>query len=89
MMKMSPYLKTPAAASTPVQALTEIEMLSPLESFLGKKPCFSELAAARLLKAAPPLCLEPDYHNAELMGYTWPLLTNVIPWIKYEAQNMI
>ena len=42
-----------------------------------------------LLKAAPPLHLEPDYHNTELVGYTQPLLTNVIPWIKYKAKNIM
>ena len=36
-----------------------------------------------------PLCLKLDYSNAELMGYTLPPLTNVIPWIKYEAKNMM
>ena len=56
---------------------------------MGKKPCFQESTVACLLKAAPPLCLEPDYSDAELVGYTWPLFTNIIPWIKYEAQNMM
>ena len=42
-----------------------------------------------LSKTAPPLCLEPDYSDAELVGYTQPPLTNIIPWIKYEAQNMM
>ena len=41
------------------------------------------------MKTTPPLCLEPDYSDAELVGYTWPPLVNVIPWIKYEAQNMM
>ena len=43
-----------AASSTPVQALTEIEMLSPTESPEGKKPCFMESIAGQLLKSAPP-----------------------------------
>ena len=73
----------PAAALTPIQALTENETLSPLESPMGKKPCFQELTAVHLSKTASPLCLEPDYRDAELMGYTQPPLTNVIPWIKY------
>ena len=42
-----------------------------------------------LLKAASPACLEPDYSDAELVRYTWPLLVNVILWIKYEAQNKL
>ena len=78
----------PAAALTPVQASTENKTFSPLESPMGKKPCFQELTAVCLSKAAPSLCPEPDYRDAELVGYTWPLLTNIIPWIKYEAQNM-
>ena len=40
--------QTPAAASTPIQALTENEMLSPLELPMGKKPCFQELTGAPL-----------------------------------------
>ena len=79
----------PAATLTPVQALTENKMFSPMESPMGKKPCFWELTAAHLLKVAPPPCLEPDYSDAELVGYTWTSLTNIIPWIKYEAQNMM
>ena len=81
--------QAPAAASTPVQALTENETFSPLESPLRKKPCFQELIMACLSKAAHPLCLEPDYSDAELVGYTRPPLTSVFPWIKYKAQNMV
>ena len=81
-------LQMPAAALTPVQASTEIEMLSPTESPEGKKPCFKELIAAQLSKSAPPLCLQLDYSDVKLVGYTQPPLTNVIPWIKYEAKNM-
>ena len=33
--------------------------------------------------------LEADYNDAELVGYTQPPLTNVLPWIKYKAQNMM
>ena len=69
----------PAAALTPIQALTENKMLSPLESPMGKKPCFQELTVACLSKAASTLCLEPDYRDAELVRYTQPPLTNVIP----------
>ena len=63
--------------------------LSPLKSPLKKKPCFHESIAVHLMKATPPLHLEPDYSDAELVGYTQPSLVNVIPWIKYEAQNMV
>ena len=81
--------QTPAAALTPVQVSTENETFSPLESPLRKEPCFQESIMAYLSKAAPPLCLEPDYSDAQLVQYTQPPLTNVIPWIKYEAQNMV
>ena len=78
--------QTPAAL-TPVQ--TENKTVSYLESPLGKKPCFWESITVHLSKSAPPLCLEPDYSDTELVGYTWPPLVNIIPWIKYEAQNMV
>ena len=81
--------QTPAASLTPVPVLNKSEMLSPQESPGAKKPCFRELTAPLLLKSAPPLCLKPDYSDAKLVGYTWPSLTSVIPWIKYEAQNMM
>ena len=79
----------PDASSTPVQTLTVNIMSSSLESPLRKKPCFRELITVCLSKGVPPLCLEPDYSNAELVGCTWPPLVNVIPWIKYEVQNMV
>ena len=81
--------QTPDAASTPVQTLTENKTGSSLKSPLEKKPCFRESIAVHLLKAAPPLCFEPDYSDAELVGYNRPLLVNVIPWIKYKAQNIV
>ena len=60
--------QVPAAALTPVQASTGKEVLSPMESPIGKKPCFDtvrqESTVVHLLKAAPPLCLEPDYIDA-------------------------
>ena len=60
----------PAAALTPIQASTENELLSPLESPMGKKPCFWESTAVCLSKTASPLHLEPDYRDTELVGYT-------------------
>ena len=80
--------QTPDAASMLVQTLPENKRGSPLKSPLKKKPCFCELIAVCLIKATPPLHLEPNYSDAELVGYTRPSLVNVIPWIKYEAQNM-
>ena len=81
--------RTLDAASSPVQTSMENKTSSSLESPLKKKPCFHELIAVQLMNTTPPLCLEPDYSDAELVGYTQPLLVNVIPWIKYEAQNMM
>ena len=81
--------QTPDAALIPVQTSTENKTGSSLESPLEKKSCFPELIAVHLSKATFPLHLESDYSHAELVGYTWPLLVNVIPWIKYEAQNMV
>ena len=69
--------QTPAAALTPIQASTENKTFSPLESPMGKKPCFQELTAVHLLKTASPLCLEPDYRDTVLVVYTQPPLTNV------------
>ena len=78
----------PAAALTPVWTWEEEDKaVSSLESPLGKKPCFQELVAKCLSKTAPTH-LEPNSNNAELVRYTQPSLVNVIPWIKYEAQNM-
>ena len=73
---------------SPVLVSTKSEMLSPPES-PGKKPCFRELTTTWLSKSAPPMCLKPDYSDAKLVGYVWPPLTNVIPWIEYEAQNIM
>ena len=79
--------QTPAAALTPIH--TENRTVSSLESPLRKKPCFQESIAVCLSKADPPSCLEPDYNDTELVGYTWPWLVNIIPWIKYKAQNKV
>ena len=47
------------------------------------------MIAECLSKAVSPAHLEPDYSDAELVWYMWPPLVKVIPWIKYEAQNML
>ena len=78
----------PVAASTPVQTCEEEDkVVSLLKSPLGKKPCFRESIAKLLLKTAPT-CLEPNYNDAEFIGFTWPSLVNIIPWIKYEAEKI-
>ena len=71
--------QTPDADLTLVQTSTENKTGSSLKSSLKKKPCFWELITVCLLKVTPPLCLEPDYSNTELVGYTQPMLVNVIP----------
>ena len=76
--------RTPDAASMPVQTLLKNKTGSPLK----KKPCFCELIAVCVMEATPPLHMRPKYSNTELVGYTQPSLVNVIPWIKYKAQNM-
>ena len=81
--------QTPAAVSTPVQMFEEDKAVSSLESPLGKKPCFRKSIAECLSKAVSPACLKSDYSDTELVGYTQPPLVNVIPWIKYEPQNML
>ena len=79
--------QTPAASSTPIQTCEEEDQVIPsIKSPLWKKPCFRESIAERLSKMAPT-CLEPNYDDAELVWFTRPSLVNVIPWIKYEAQN--
>ena len=80
--------QTLAAALTPVQTWEEDKAVSSIKSPLGKKPCFRESITERLSKTASPTCLEPDYSDTELVRYTQLPLVNVIPWIKYEAQNM-
>ena len=81
--------QTPAAASTPFQTLEEDKAFFSLESPLRKKPCFQELIAECLSKAVSPTCLKPDYSDTKLVRYMQPPLVNVIPLIKYEAQNML
>ena len=61
-------------------------MLSPPESLGNKKQC-QETMAERLLKSTE--MGEPDYKDAPLVRYTRPDLSQVIPWICFEAQNMM
>ena len=80
--------KTPATTLAPVQTWEEEDKtVSSLKSPLGKKPCYQESITECLSKTAPT-CLEPNYNDAEFVRYTQLSLVNVIPWIKYEAQNM-
>ena len=79
--------QTPTAASTPVQRHEDDAVATPFKSPLGKKPCFQETTANQLLKTVPKH-LKPNYDEKELVGFTWPPLVDVIPWIRYEAQNI-
>ena len=54
---------------------------------LGKNLAFESQSFERLLKTAPTP-FKRNYNDSELVGYTRPSLVNVIPTIKYEAQNM-
>ena len=80
----------PDATLTPVQTSTENIMSSLLESPLRKKLCFRESITVFLSKGAPPLCLEPDYNDTHrVSGIHMASVGSVIPWIKYEVQNMV
>ena len=62
--------ETPTATLTPVQTCEEEDQVIPsVKSPLGKKPCFRESIAKRLLKTAPTR-LEPSYDDAELVYST-------------------
>ena len=45
--------------------------------------------AERLLQSASMVIMGPDYKDAPLIGYKTPDLSEVIPWICFEAQNMM
>ena len=80
--------KTPVAASMPVVAPAEDAVLSSPESPWNKKLCVHESVAERLQRASTVI-MEPDYKDALLIGYKRPDLSEVIPWIHFEAQNMM
>ena len=81
--------KTPVAASMPVVAPAGDAVLSSPESPWNKKPCVHELMAERPLQSASTVIMEPDYNDAPLIGYKRPDLSEVIPWIRFKAQNMM
>ena len=56
------------------------------DSPLRKKPCFRETTADQLSKTTPKH-IKPNYDKKELVGFTQPPLVDVIPWIRYKAQN--
>ena len=81
--------KTLVAALTPVVAPAGDALLSSPESPWNKKPCVCELMAERPLQSASMVIMKPDYKDAPLIGYKRPDLSEVIPWICFEAQNMM
>ena len=80
--------KTPVAASTPVVVPAGDTVLSSPESPWSKKPCVCEMVAERL-QSTSTVIMEPDYKDTPLNGYREPYLSEVIPWICFEAQNMM
>ena len=80
--------QAPITTLTPVQTCEEGTVSTPFKLPLGKKPGFWETTVDQLLKTIPRH-LKPNYDEKELVGFTWPPLVDVIPWIRYEAQNMV
>ena len=80
--------KTPVAVSMLMVAPAGDALLSSPESPRSKKPCVCETVAERLQNASM-VSMEPDYKDAPLIGYKRPYLSEVIPWICFEAQNMM
>ena len=89
MMRTSHTSNTRCCIDTCPDFDQKTKQVHPLNHLLKKKPCYQESITVHLMEATPPLHLEPDYSKAELVGYTRPPLVNVIPWIRYEAQNML
>ena len=73
---------------TPIQTCKEDTVATLIELPLRKKPCFWETMADQLSKTILK-CLKPNYDQKELVGFTRPPLVDVIPWIRYEVQNMV
>ena len=63
--------QAPTTTLTPVQAHEEGTVSTLLESPLRKKPCFRRTTADQLSKTIPK-CLEPNYDEKELVGFTRP-----------------
>ena len=78
--------QTPTTTSFPIQVHEEGTVSTSGESPLRKKPCFRETTEDRLSKTNPK-CLEPNYDEKELVGFTQPPLVDMIPWIRYKVQN--
>ena len=76
--------RTPVAASIPLLTPTEETVLLPPASPGNKKLC-REILAVELESIDAST---PDYSDVPLVGFTRPDLSQVFPWVKFEAQNM-
>ena len=76
--------RTLVAASTPLSTPTEETVLSPPASPGNEKFC-REILAVELESID---ALTPDYSDVPLVWFTRPDLSQVFPWVKFEAQNM-
>ena len=76
--------RTPIAASTPLSTPTEETVLSPPLSPGNEK-------LRREIPAVKPESIDgstPDYTDVPMVGFTRPDLSQVFPWVKFEAQSM-
>ena len=76
--------RTLVAASTPLSTLTKETVLSPPASPGNEKLC-------REIQAVEPESIDastPDYSDVPLIGFTRPNLSQVFPWVKFEALSM-
>ena len=76
--------RTPIAASTPLLTPTEETVLL-LPSSPGNKKLCREIPA---VEPESTDALTPDYTNVPLIGFTRLDLSQVFPWVKFEAQRM-
>ena len=76
--------RTPVAVSTPLLAPTEETVPSPPSSEGNEKLC-------REIPTVEPEFIDvstADYTDVPLVGFTRPDLSQVFPWVKFEAQSM-
>ena len=76
--------KTPITASTPLLTPTEETVLSPPSSPGNEKLC-------REIPAVEPESIDastPDYTDVPLVGFTRPNISQVFPWVRFEAQSI-
>ena len=76
--------RTPVAAYTPLSNPTEETVLLPPAS-PGNEKLYKEIPAMELESID---ALTPDYSDVPLVGFSRPDLSQVFPWVKFEAQSM-